>query len=96
MVGAGPPPFWARKPRLYITNSRAALTNSFISNGSELSLPAGMKLKDATSALERQIIYQVLERNKNNISRTALELGLSRRGLRLKLNQLGLAKDDEN
>ncbi|MBI3653968.1 MAG: sigma 54-interacting transcriptional regulator [Acidobacteria bacterium] len=54
----------------------------------------GTKLKQATAALEKQIIQQALERNKNNLSRTALELGLSRRGLRLKLIQLGLSRDD--
>jgi hydrogenase-4 transcriptional activator len=54
----------------------------------------GIKLKEATAALEKQIIHQALERNKNNLSRTALELGLSRRGLRLKLVQLGLSRDD--
>jgi DNA-binding NtrC family response regulator/tetratricopeptide (TPR) repeat protein len=56
----------------------------------------GVKLKEATAALEKQIIHQSLERNKNNLSRTALELGLSRRGLRLKLVQLGLSKDDKD
>jgi hydrogenase-4 transcriptional activator len=63
---------------------------------SSQSFRRGMKLKDATSALERQIIQEALERNKNNLSRTALEVGLSRRGLRLKLIQLGLAKDDKD
>jgi hydrogenase-4 transcriptional activator len=68
---------------------------SFSTDGEPL-FPRGVKIKEATAALERQIIQQSLERNKNNLSRTALELGLSRRGLRLKLIQLGLAKDDKN
>ena len=55
-----------------------------------------VKLKDATAVLERQIILASLDRNKNNLSRTALELGLSRRGLRLKLTQLGIVRDDRN
>jgi DNA-binding NtrC family response regulator len=35
-----------------------------------------------------------LARNRNNLSRTALDLGLSRRGLRLKLVQLGIQKSE--
>jgi DNA-binding NtrC family response regulator/tetratricopeptide (TPR) repeat protein/transposase-like protein len=77
-----------------VTDGSRSIGN--FTNGNESSFLRGVKLKDATSVLERQIIHQALERNKNNISRTALELGLSRRGLRLKLNQLGLAKDDKN
>jgi DNA-binding NtrC family response regulator len=52
-----------------------------------------VKLKDAISVLERQIIAEALTRNRNNLSRTAIELGLSRRGLRLKLAQLGIQKE---
>lgn len=55
-----------------------------------------VKLKDATAVLERQIILASLERNKNNLSRTAIELGLSRRGLRLKLIQLGIVREEGN
>ncbi len=67
----------------------AAMPNSFdwATNGT-------VKLKDATANLERQIIRVALEKNKNNLSKTALELGLSRRGLRLKLAQLGISKDE--
>jgi DNA-binding NtrC family response regulator len=52
-----------------------------------------VKLKEATAALERDLIRQSLARNKNNLSRTAIDLGLSRRGLRLKLAQLGIERD---
>lgn len=52
-----------------------------------------IKLKDATAELETKLISEALARNKNNLSRTAIELGLSRRGLRLKLIQLGIARD---
>ncbi len=50
------------------------------------------KLKEATAVLERQLIGEALLRNKSNLSRTAIDLGLSRRGLRLKLAQLGIQK----
>jgi DNA-binding NtrC family response regulator len=52
-----------------------------------------VKLKEATAVLERQLIEEALVRNKNNLSRTAIDLGLSRRGLRLKLAQLGIQKE---
>src|SRR5262249_33455739 len=51
------------------------------------------ELKEAMEVLERQLISEALIRNKNNLSRTAIDLGLSRRGLRLKLAQLGLQKE---
>jgi DNA-binding NtrC family response regulator/tetratricopeptide (TPR) repeat protein len=50
----------------------------------------GMKLKDATAKLERRLIEDSLVRNNYNLSRTAVDVGLSRRGLRLKLTQLGI------
>ncbi len=53
-----------------------------------------VKLKEATAALERELIMEALVRNRNNLSRTALDLGLSRRGLRLKLAQLGIQKHE--
>src|SRR5262249_36164313 len=49
-----------------------------------------VKLKDAVADLESRLIKYSLVRNRNNVSRTAAELGLSRRGLRLKLAQLGI------
>lgn len=52
-----------------------------------------LKLKESTAVLERQLISEALVRNRNNLSRTAIDLGLSRRGLRLKLAQLGIQKE---
>jgi DNA-binding NtrC family response regulator len=63
-----------------------------MSNGS--SPQSRVKLKDATAALERELIEESLTRNRNNLSRTAVDLGLSRRGLRLKLAQLGIQRDE--
>jgi two-component system response regulator HupR/HoxA len=53
-----------------------------------------VKLKEATAVLERQLIEEGLARNKHNLSRTANDLGLSRRGLRLKLAQLGIQREE--
>jgi DNA-binding NtrC family response regulator len=67
-------------------------TNGNGINGSDAG--AGrVKLKEATAELERKLIQEALGRNKNNLSRTAIDLGLSRRGLRLKLVQLGISKE---
>ena len=52
-----------------------------------------VRLKVATAELERRLIQEALDRNRNNLSRTAVELGLSRRGLRLKLGQLGINRE---
>ncbi|MGH9823603.1 MAG: sigma 54-interacting transcriptional regulator, partial [Blastocatellia bacterium] len=54
-----------------------------------------LKLKDMTAALELRVISEALARNNNNLSRTAQELGVSRRGLRLKLAQLGIERNAE-
>ncbi|HYL99890.1 MAG TPA: sigma 54-interacting transcriptional regulator, partial [Blastocatellia bacterium] len=53
------------------------------------------RLRDLTSALELRVITEALARNNNNLSRTAQELGVSRRGLRLKLAQLGIDRNAE-
>jgi DNA-binding NtrC family response regulator/tetratricopeptide (TPR) repeat protein len=62
-------------------------------NEPEFRGPNPVKLKDAVADLESKLIKYALARNRNNVSRTAAELGLSRRGLRLKLAQLGIDKD---
>lgn len=51
-----------------------------------------LKLKDAIADVEARLIRQALSRNKNNLSQAAIDLGLSRRGLRLKLAQLGIER----
>jgi hydrogenase-4 transcriptional activator len=85
----------ANSDRSYgVTGNDAYATNG---NGHRAKLPAangGGKLKDATAALERQLIEEALIRNKNNLSRTAIDLGLSRRGLRLKMAQLGVLREE--
>jgi len=71
----------------YTTNGNGHRPKLPVTNG-------GGKLKDATAALERQLIDEALIRNKNNLSRTAIDLGLSRRGLRLKMAQLGIQREE--
>jgi anaerobic nitric oxide reductase transcription regulator len=47
-------------------------------------------LADAIERIERQLISTTLERAGGNISETARVLGLTRRGLYLKMRRLGL------
>jgi two-component system, NtrC family, response regulator HupR/HoxA len=57
---------------------------------------AGRQLKDLVSDLERAAIIASLERNGGNISRTADELGLSRVGLRSKMDRYQLRRDNDD
>ncbi len=52
-----------------------------------------LSLKDQVEALEARILSEALARHRWNISRVADELGLSRVGLRAKLNRYGLERD---
>ena len=56
------------------------------------SLGDGGTLEEAVSKLEMQMIRSSLTRNNWNISRVANELGLTRRGLYLKLSRYGIEK----
>ncbi len=55
-------------------------------------IPEGGTLEQAVSDLEMQMIRASLSRNSWNISRVAGELGLTRRGLYLKLTRYGIEK----
>jgi hydrogenase-4 transcriptional activator len=52
----------------------------------------GMTIEEAVSELEIQMIQDALRRHDWNISRVARELGLTRRGLYLKLSRYGIEK----
>ncbi|MEP6707267.1 MAG: sigma 54-interacting transcriptional regulator [Pyrinomonadaceae bacterium] len=54
-------------------------------------LPSNVSLPEAVEHLERGIIAEVLKRHNGNISRAARELGLTRRGLQLKLGRYRIA-----
>jgi DNA-binding NtrC family response regulator len=49
-----------------------------------------VSLASAVARLEREVIQEALDRSGGNISRTARELGLTRRGLYLKLERLAI------
>jgi len=78
-----------------VGNNRHALGAMGGNGGGFRGLPAGGP--DSNSRRQPlcssgQLIAESLIRNKNNLSRTAIDLGLSRRGLRLKLAQLGIQR----
>jgi len=56
-------------------------------------LPQGASLKDMVESLEEAVIRDSMSRHRWNISRVADELGLSRVGLRSKLQRYGLERD---
>jgi hydrogenase-4 transcriptional activator len=69
-----------------ISSFTGGFSNSFSVNA------GGVTLEEAVSALERDIIKDAMNRNSGNISRVARELGLTRRGLYLKLERYQLSK----
>ena len=52
--------------------------------------PAAASLASAVEQIERDLIRAALDRSRGNISESARALGLTRRGLYLKLRRLGL------
>ena len=53
-----------------------------------------MPLPEAIDHLERLMISEALNKHNGNISRTARELGMTRRGLQLKLGRYDLSATD--
>ncbi|MGH9386384.1 MAG: sigma 54-interacting transcriptional regulator [Vicinamibacterales bacterium] len=60
-----------------------------------VTLRGGQTLAAAVDAIERDLIKEMLGRHRGNISETARSLGLTRRGLYLKLRRLGLESVSE-
>ena len=58
--------------------------------GGRVSLRGGQTLASVVDEIERDLIRETLSRHRGNISETARALGLTRRGLYLKLRRLGL------
>jgi DNA-binding NtrC family response regulator len=48
-------------------------------------------MNDAVEALERKMIVETLRIHGGNVSRTARDLGITRRGLQLKLGRYGIS-----
>jgi DNA-binding NtrC family response regulator len=54
------------------------------------SLKMGGTLKEMVSALEKSVLVQLLEKHQGNRTKAAAELGLSRHGLRKKMQRYGI------
>ena len=62
---------------------------SVTGTGSSISVPLqNVTLAEALAEVERRMISDALRKHNGNISRAARELGLTRRGLYLKLDRL--------
>jgi hydrogenase-4 transcriptional activator len=72
----------------------AGLTTSAPSAG-RITLRGGQTLAAAVDAIERDLIKEMMTRHRGNISESARSLGLTRRGLYLKLRRLGLEGPSE-
>lgn len=70
------------------------LTSSLASKRSKIiEFPESPKtLRDVVRPVERELILAAFERNQGNFSKVAKELGLSRRGLKLKIDSLNLSE----
>jgi DNA-binding NtrC family response regulator/tetratricopeptide (TPR) repeat protein len=84
--------------RAYLPSHASAAPAPHISSSSGLGAAAaadaisqGLTLADAMAELERRMIAEALRKHKGNISRAARELGLTRRGLYLKLGRHDLS-----
>lgn len=67
------------------------LTKNDVMEAYESGKPFKDIIKEQTQTVEREIISRALEQNEGNITKTADRLGLSRKGLQLKLKELNLS-----
>ena len=68
----------------------AAVPSSQSTSTSRVSLRGGQTLASVVDEIERDLIREMMTRHRGNISETARALGLTRRGLYLKLRRLGI------
>jgi len=68
----------------------AATPASGSASGSRVALRGGQTLASVVDEIERDLIREMMTRHRGNISETARALGLTRRGLYLKLRRLGI------
>jgi hydrogenase-4 transcriptional activator len=80
---------------LVSTENGAPLTRDFQSNSFNFSTENGT-LDEIVAEVESRILLETMKRHKGNISRVAKELGISRRGLYMKLERLQLYKPAKN
>lgn len=79
----------------HLSADLTAATPATPSNGGRISLRGGQTLASVVDDIERDLIREMMSRHRGNISETARALGLTRRGLYLKLRRLGLEGPSE-
>lgn len=84
------PPGGTIGPEHLSADLTAAAAPSSSPSGSRVSLRGGQTLASVVDEIERDLIREMLTRHRGNISETARALGLTRRGLYLKLRRLGI------
>jgi len=72
----------------------AAAPNTGPSGPTRVALRGGQTLASVVDEIERDLIRDMMNRHRGNISETARSLGLTRRGLYLKLRRLGIEGPD--
>jgi DNA-binding NtrC family response regulator len=76
----------------FIESDNVTPIASYDGSLSAFNIAEGKTLESAVSKLESQMIRNALTRHNWNISRAAVELGLTRRGLYMKLTRYGIEK----
>ena len=79
----------------HLSADLTAAAPSGASGGGRVSLRGGQTLASVVDEIERDLIRETLTRHRGNISESARALGLTRRGLYLKLRRLGLEGPSE-
>ena len=75
----------------HLSADLTATAPATVPNGpGRVALRGGQTLASVVDEIERDLIREMLGRHRGNISETARALGLTRRGLYLKLRRLGL------
>ncbi|MFL6282466.1 MAG: helix-turn-helix domain-containing protein, partial [Pyrinomonadaceae bacterium] len=72
-------------------SSQFAQASGLAASAAAVAISQGLTLADAMAELERRMIAEALRKHNGNISRAARELGLTRRGLYLKLGRHDLS-----
>jgi hydrogenase-4 transcriptional activator len=84
------PPGGTIGPEHLSADLTAAAPNTGGSSPSRVALRGGQTLASVVDDIERDLIREMMSRHRGNISETARSLGLTRRGLYLKLRRLGI------
>jgi DNA-binding NtrC family response regulator/tetratricopeptide (TPR) repeat protein len=80
-------------PELKHTSAPVSTTTTHVASFGSLAnqTPENISLPDAVEDLERRMIADALRRHRGNISRAARDLGITRRGLQLKLGRYAMS-----